>query len=102
MVSFSMYNPENGNKLKINNLCENDTIIVQENIMIKLNDKYDYSFIEYMADQNIDIFNLSSEFYTDICFHFDSPLDKDISFEDRITFFFLILLYARMDAQLKE
>ena len=56
--------------------------------MIKLSDKYDYNFIKYMVDQNIDIFNLSSEFYTDICFHFDSPLDKDISLEDRISLFF--------------
>ena len=41
-----------------------------------------------MIDQNIDIFNLSHSFYTDICFHFDSPINKDITLKDRITLFF--------------
>jgi hypothetical protein len=41
-----------------------------------------------MLKQNIDIFNLKGNFYTDICFHFDSPLNKDITLKDRFLLFF--------------
>ena len=34
------------------------------------------------------MFNLSSDFYTDICFYYDSPIKKDISLKDRIKIFF--------------
>ena len=88
LKSFSMYNPEKGNKLEINDLCQNDSIIVQENIIIKLNEKYNINLINQMGKQNIDVFDLTSDFYTDICFHYNSPLDKDIAIKDRITLFF--------------
>ena len=38
----------------------------------------------FLTNQNIDIFNLSGEFYTDICFHFESPNGKDVPLKDRI------------------
>ena len=34
------------------------------------------------------IFNLSSSFYTDICYHFDYPINKDISLKDRIKLYY--------------
>ena len=88
LVSFSMYNPEEGEKLHINNLCQNESVIVKENLFAKLNKNYNYNFIQYMINQNIDVFNLSSEFYTDICFHYDSPINKDITLKDRVSIFF--------------
>ena len=42
----------------------------------------------YLTQQNIDIFNLSNEFYTDICYHFDSPNGKDVPFQDRIHIYY--------------
>ena len=88
LTSFSMYDPNKGDVLEINDICENDTILVQENIKIRLDDKYNYDFINYLAEQNIDVFNISSDFYNDICFRFDSPIDKDISLKDRVSLFF--------------
>ena len=42
-----------------------------------------------MAKQGIDIFDPNSDFYTDLCFHFKSPIDgKDIPVKDRIRLFF--------------
>ena len=41
-------------------------------------------FILYLTKQNINIFNLTDVFYTDICYHFDSPINKDIALKDRI------------------
>ena len=41
-----------------------------------------------MANQDINIFNLSDAFYTDICYHFDSPNGKDVPLGDRIKSFY--------------
>ena len=88
MTSFSMYDPHKGNELNINNLCENEMITVNENVQIKLNDRINYDFILHLTKQNIDIFNISDIFYTDICYHFVSPIDRDKSLKDRISLFF--------------
>ena len=37
-----------------------------------------------LTDQNINVFNLSDEFFTDICYCFESPNGKDIPLKDRI------------------
>ena len=43
---------------------------------MKIEDKEKYNFVEYLTKQNIDIFNLSSNFYSDIYYYFDSPIKK--------------------------
>ena len=55
---------------------------------MKIDDQLKFSLIQYLTDQNIDIFNKTHDFYTDICFHFDSPIDKDIALKDRISIFY--------------
>ena len=42
----------------------------------------------FLTDQNIDIFDSSGAFYTDICYEFDSPIDRDITLEDRLETFY--------------
>lgn len=86
--SFSLFDPEGGQQLEINDLCEDDSIIVQEDLSTKIGDESKYSLIQYLTDQNIDVFNTTHDFYTDICFHFDSPIDKDITLKDRVALFF--------------
>ena len=44
--------------------------------------------ILHLTGQNIDIFNLSSDFYTDICYHYDSNIDKDVALKDRVLLYF--------------
>ena len=64
-----MYNPNNGEKLEYIDICEDDILIIQEDILRKLNNsKTDINSILYLTQQNIDVFNLSSVFYTDICY----------------------------------
>ena len=41
-----------------------------------------------LTGQNIDVFNKSSCFYTDICYHFKRPEKKDIALKDRILYYF--------------
>ena len=88
MLNFSMYEPEEGEELSTN-ICKNDTFEVQENLFSKIdNNKNNIDILLFLAEQNIDIFNLSSAFYTDICFHFNSPIDKDISLKDRVLLYY--------------
>ena len=88
IMSFSIYDPDKGKQLKINDICVDDSLIVDEDLSIKIDDKLQYNLILHLTKQNIDVFNASSEFYTDICFSFESPIDKDIALKDRINLFF--------------
>ena len=102
MVSYSMFEPKFGNKLKTDEICKDDTLIVQENLLAKLDSsKVNVEFILYFTKQNIDVFNLSSVFYTDICFHFDSPIDKDIALKDRILLCFPNVTLCENNCQIK-
>ena len=88
IISFNVFSPYNGNYLDIKDICENETINVQEDISMKMEDKEKYNLVTYLSQQNIDVFNLSSDFYTDICYYFESPIKKDLSLKDRVKIFF--------------
>ena len=44
--------------------------------------------IQFFADQDINVFNISDKFYTDICKHYISPNDRDIPLNLRIKLFY--------------
>ena len=89
MISYSTFEPNLGTKLPIEKLCKDESLIVYEDILIKLNNsKIDINSLLFFANQNINVFNLSSAFYTDICYNFESPLDKDITLKDRILLYY--------------
>jgi hypothetical protein len=88
VVSYSMHKPVNGEKLIYNNICKDEKLVVQENLFSKFDNSSDINSILFLTGQNIDVFNLSSSFYNDICYHFDSPLGKDIALKDRIHLYF--------------
>ena len=89
ITSYAFYNPENGDKLDSEEACKEEVIVVQENIKSLLNDSSsDIDSILYLAGQNIDVFNISSEFYTSLCYHFDSPCDKDVALKDRLLIYY--------------
>ena len=90
-TSYNFYDPKTGDKLDIDELCKDEEIIVKENIISILNESettLSMDSLLYLTQQNIDIFNLSNEFYTDICYHFDSPNGKDVPFQDRIHIYY--------------
>ena len=89
MLSYSIYNPNKGQKLPVNDTCKDDKLVMKEDLMSKLNEtNLNLDSLLYLTNQNINIFNLSSDFYTDICYHYDSDIDKDIALKDRVLLFF--------------
>ena len=87
--SYTIHDPIEGKILKIYDICKDIPIEVQEDLLKKIeNTNVDVESIKYLTEQNIDVFNISSIFYTDICFHFNSPIDKDIALKDRISLYY--------------
>ena len=90
-VTFYFYHPETGEKLDSENICKDEEIVIKQNIISQLNNSDSSVDIEsaiYLTRQNIDIFNLSNEFYTDICYRFESPNGKDVPYQDRIHYYY--------------
>ena len=88
-TSFFFYNPKTGSKLDINEICKDENITISKNIETLLNNSnIDIESALYLAKQKIDIFNQTNEFYTDICYDFESPNGKDVVLKDRLLIFF--------------
>ena len=88
-ITFFFYHPITGEKLDINNICKDEEVIVKESVMSQLNSSnIDLNSVLFLTDQNINIFDLSNEFYTDICYHFESPNGKDVPLKERIHIFY--------------
>ena len=84
-ISYSIYEPQFGKKIPSKEICQDDNIIVMNNMLYRLDtNSINLDFILYLTMQNINVFNLTDVFYTDICYHFDSPINKDIALKDRI------------------
>ncbi len=78
-----------GQKLDAEEICKEDEIVVEENILSILEEhNLDYESLAFLTKQNIDIFDSESAFYTDICFPFDSPNNRDVTLEDRFKSFY--------------
>ena len=85
LTFYSFFHPVSGEKLDAETICKNESIIVQENLNALLNENSTYYDVQTsLTDQGINIFDPNDPFYTDICFDFDNPLDKDIHLNDRI------------------
>ena len=91
--SFNTYNlshPITGELLNITKICANEKIEIQEDVLSKieaLENKKEEDII-YLTQQGIDVFNISDRFYNDLCFHFESPNERDVPMRDRISAFF--------------
>ena len=89
ITSYVFYHPENGVKLNAEEICKEKVIIVNENLKSLLNESVsDIDSILFLTGQNINVFNKSCEFYTNICYHFDSPCGKDIALRDRLLIYY--------------
>ena len=89
ITSYSFYNPYTGEKLDSETVCKEEIIVVKENIKSLLNDSVeDMDSILYLTEQKIDVFNKSSGFYTDICYHYESPCNKDVALRDRLLIYY--------------
>mgnify|MGYP002624199862 CR=1 FL=1 len=89
ITSYSFYHPITGEKLDSETLCKEETILVKENIKSLLNESVsNLDSILFLTDQNINVFNKSCEFYTDLCYHFESPNNKDVALRDRLLVYY--------------
>ena len=89
--TYSFAHPDTGETLNnLNDGLRNAEIKVQEDIYSLLSNLDDKrrEYIMQMLDQEIDVFDPSNDFYTNLCFYYDSPNNKDIPMCDRASFFF--------------
>ena len=88
-TSYSFYDPNSGEKIVTNEICKNDKILVIENILSFLNQNSSYhQSLLNLIEQGINIFNISGTFFTNLCYEYNFPTDKDIALQDRIKIFF--------------
>ena len=86
---YQFYNPFSGDKIDISKECPNNNITVKKDILALLEGtKLNIDNILVLTQQNIDIFDKSSDFYNDICFNYESPNGKDIPLKDRLKEFY--------------
>ena len=103
ILSYSMFEPYYGEVLLDDDICKNDKIIVKENLLNKLDENIiNITSLLFLTGQNIDVFNISSRFYNDICFHFDPPLNKDITLKDRIALYYPNITICENDCIIKD
>ena len=83
---FSFYHPVSGEKLEVENICnDNDKIIVEENLYELLNKYYPkYNAQTSLTNQGINIFDKNHPFFTDLCYDYENILKKDIPLSRRI------------------
>jgi hypothetical protein len=85
LTTFLFYHPITGEKIDIGTICSDEQVTVKESVLYQLNNSnIDLESALFLVKQGIDIFNISHEFYNDICYIFDSPNGKDITLKDRI------------------
>ena len=103
MISYSMFDPKTGEKLLIDDICKDDIIIIKEDLISKINSSgIEIDTILHLTSQDIDVFNLSSKIYTDICFYYDSQINKDISLNDRILIYHPNITLCENECYTKE
>ena len=83
---YSFYHPTIGYKLEAEEICKNDTIVVTQNLTsILTENKETFTLQSSLTDQGINIFNLNDPFYTDLCYDFENPYNRDIPLSERIS-----------------
>ena len=88
--TFEVYDPQSGVPLKIFSICQNDTYSVEKSLIEKLttNSKINFNDLQEMANQDINVVDLSDPFYNDICFHYTSKYNKDVPLKDRALIYY--------------
>ena len=83
---YNFYHPETGQKLDSKNICSNSKVNKTINLFSMDVDNVEEK--KNLISQGINIFNSSSPFFHDICFHFESPNGKDVPLKERVLLFF--------------
>ena len=83
---YYFFNPENGTELSINDICLDDNFIIEKSLTYYPG--IDIDNAKFFEDQNINVFNISDIFYTDLCYYYESPNGRDIPLKKRILLFY--------------
>ena len=88
-LSYSLFDPKDGKELETDTICENEVIIMKETFLNKLEESdVNMTTFLFLTGQDINLLNKSSLFYTDICYHCNLPVKKDVPLKDRISLYF--------------
>ena len=79
-TTYGLFNSTTGKRINTT-ICKDIVIEIKENVLKYLSDNITAIFL---ARQNINVFNLSDTFFTDICLQWISPNGKDATLQDRI------------------
>ena len=83
---YSFFHPSSGFKLNAEEICKNETIVVNQNLTTLLSEASEnFKLQSSLADQGINIFDLDDPFYTDLCYDFENPYERDIPLSKRIS-----------------
>ena len=68
-------------------ICKEDKITIKDSINDKLLESgVNIDIVKYFFNDGVDVFNISSPFYNDICYHYN--FTKDVAIKDRVLEFF--------------
>ena len=90
VTTYTFSHPISGEVLNSSEICADEKIVIQEDIMSlmeNIDDKKE-EFIIFCTQQGIDVFNISDEFYNNLCYHFNSPNGRDVPLKERIAMFY--------------
>jgi hypothetical protein len=79
-TTYGLFDSKTGKRINTT-ICKDIVIEIKENVFKYLSDNITAIFL---AQQNINVFNLSDTFFTDICLQWISPNGKDATLQDRI------------------
>ena len=86
IVKYGMFSPLTGEYANSDEICQGKISFI-DSIKDKLiKAKVNFEKLEELLNQGIDVFNMSSPFYNDVCFKYNSK--KDIALKDRMLEFF--------------
>ena len=84
--SFHFFHPLSGEELNYEEICKEESIVIKENLTSILNNENNTNLALQLSliEQGIDIFDLNSPFYKDLCFDFNNNEKRDIPLSMRI------------------
>ena len=87
VIKYGIFSSLTGKYLNSSEICNEDKITLIESLENKLLDiKIDIQTLKDFVNKGIDLFDMSSPFYNDVCFKYNSK--KDIALKDRVLEYF--------------
>jgi hypothetical protein len=83
---FKFFHPLSGEELNYKEICKEEKITIKENVTSILNNENNTNYELQMSliEQGIDIFDINSPFYKDLCFDFENKEKRDIPLSMRL------------------